>query len=106
MAVLIPWQNAPDFQFEVALDRFVYLMRLRWNAVAGAWAMDLLTRAKTPLILGVRLERSVDLLHGFVGEFAPPGALFVLATQSPVFESFLRGSAQLVYLTEADIRAL
>lgn len=105
MAALIPWQNAPDFQFEIALDRFVYLMRLRWNDKAASWAMDLLTRAKTPLILGTRLCESVDLLHGFVGEYAPPGHLFVLGS-TPTFESFVLGGNQLVYLTREEILAL
>ena len=105
MAVQLPWQNAADFQFEVALDRFVYLMRLRWNAQAESWAMDLLTRSKTPLVLGTRLTKAVDLVHGYVGEFAPQGSLFVLG-QEPTFDSFKTGASQLVYLTEAEVLAL
>lgn len=105
MAVQIPWQNGADFQFEIALDRFVYLMRLRWNDVGQSWAMDLLTRSKTPLVLGTRLTKAVDLLHGYVGEFAPPGSMFVLG-QEPEFRSFVDGASHLVYLTEAETLAL
>ena len=105
MAQAIPWQNSPDFQFEVSLDRFVYLMRLRWNAQAESWAMDLLTRSKTPLLLGVRLVESTALLKGFVGEYAPAGEFFVLGP-TPTVSSFESGANQLVYLTGEEISAL
>lgn len=105
MAQAIPWQNSPDFQFEVSLDRFVYLMRLRWNDKAESWAMDLMTRSKTPLMLGIRLVESTALLKGFVGEYAPPGELFVLGP-TPTARSFESGANQLVYLTQEEISAL
>lgn len=105
MAVIVPWQDSPDFQFEIALDRFVYLMRLRWNDKASSWVMDLLTRSKTPLVLGTRLVASQDLLHGFVGEFAPLGSLFVVGP-TPELNSFVLGANQLVYLTQEEILAL
>ena len=104
MAVQIPWQDSADFQFEVSLDRFVYMMRLRWNDAAQSWALDLFTRSKTPLVLGTRLVASADLLRLYTGDFTLPGALFVIG--EPSLEAFVSGSASLVYLTEAEVLAL
>lgn len=105
MAVAIPWQNSPDFQFEVALERFVYLFRIRWNYIAESWALDIFTRAKTPVSLGLRLVHSQDIFQGLVSQFSPGGGLFVLGDE-PTYESMISGSSQLVYLTLEEILAL
>jgi hypothetical protein len=104
-AVQVPWQNVADFQFEVALDRFVYLVRLRWNDYAKAWGMDLMTRSKTRIIMGTKLTLNTDLLRGSVMPFAPPGAMFVLGAE-PTFTSFYDGASSLVYLDAEAISAL
>lgn len=100
MAVIIPWQDSPDFQFEVSLDGTVYLFRARWNVRAEAWALDILTRATTPLILGIRVAHSVDLLAATVLG-APPGAMYVMGPD-PTYENVVSGACQLVYLAEAE----
>lgn len=105
MAVVIPWQDNPDFQFEIALDSFVYFFRIRWNHIAKSWALDMFTRSKTEISMGIRLVHSQDLLHGLVGEFAPPGGLFVVGLE-PYYSSFLEKNSQLVYLTEDEVLAL
>lgn len=106
MAVQIPWQVGADFTFEIALDRYVYLVRLRWNPVASLWFMDLMTRSKTEVIMGMCLVRGADLLNQAVGAFAPRGALLITGNSEPSYESFLAGTTQLIYLTAAEVNAI
>jgi hypothetical protein len=94
-AVIIPWQESPDFQMEIALDRFVYLLRARWNTVALSWGVDLLTRAQTPVLFGIRLVQNAELILGR-GEFTPAGSMFVLGSE-PNYSNMVSGSSQLVY---------
>lgn len=105
MAVKITFLDRADFQFEIPLDRTVYLMRLRWNHYSQSWAMDLLTRARTALVYGTRLVPGVPLLAEHAMEFRPPGEFYVFGTPL-AFDSFTRGDATLLYLTEEEMEYL
>lgn len=105
MAVQISFTDRPDFQMEVTLERVVYLMRLRWNHMASSWAFDLLTRAKSPLVYGVRLVAGVPLLMGHAKDQLPAGEFYVFG--EPVsYSSFLDGDSRLLYLSEEELLAL
>lgn len=99
--IQIPWHDSDDFQFEIALDRVVYLMRLRWNDVAGSYVMDLLTRNKVPVSLGTRLVAGTSLME-VVTNFSPPGRFYVLG-EDPTLDRFLSGACTFVYLTAAEM---
>ena len=101
MAALIPWQDAYDFQFEVALDRFVYLIRARFNHRAEVYALDLMTRNRVVIVRGLCLLRNVNLFDGLTHPDAPRGALVVVGEQ-PTKDNLLNGSAQLVYIGVLD----
>ena len=100
-SVIIPWQNAYDFQFEIALDRFVYLMRARYNWRAGVYAIDLLTRNRVVIAFGLCLVRNVDLFDGMTHPDRPKGHLFVIG-EAPTLANLLNGSAQRVYTGAGD----
>lgn len=102
MAIVIPWQDSYDFQFEIALDRFVYLIRARFNHRAEIYALDLMTRNRHVIALGIALVRNVDLFAGFTKHDAPPGALLVVG-DAPTKAALLSGSSQVVYLEAAEI---
>lgn len=105
MAVQIPWFRSADTQFELALDGFVYMIRLRWLERAGAWAMDIHTREKTPVVLGMRITAGAELVDAREAPFAPPGRFYLLG-DPPTFESMIDGSTRLIYITAAEIDAL
>lgn len=104
-AIVIPWQESADFQFEMSLDSHVYLLRARWNDYCKAWGLDISSRAKTPLILGIRLSLHIDALYGMNNPEHPPGGLMVMGVE-PQFDSFMSGESQLVYLPVEMIDAL
>jgi len=104
--ITIPWQSAADFQFEMSLDRHVYLLRARWNDYSKAWGLDIFSRAKSPLILGIKLTRGSDALQGMNSPEHPPGALMVMGAEEPTYTSFFTGDSVLVYIPIEDIRAL
>lgn len=104
MASEIPFINSPDFQFEVSLDGIVYLMRLRWNHIAAFWYMDLLTRARTPLVYGTKLTSECPLLAEQAGDLIPKGEFYVFG-ETTEFLSFVKQQAQLVYFTESEMNA-
>ena len=97
MAVIIPWKDSYDFTFEVSLDRFVYLIRARYNHRVKLYALDLMTRNKVEISRGICLVRNVDLFSGLTHREAPRGSLVVVG-EAPTKETLLDGSSQLVYL--------
>ena len=105
MAIQVPFSDAPDFQFEISLDRVVYLMRLRWNHIAGSWGLDLMTRGREPLVFGARLEPQVPLLASHVGLSLPPGELYVFGDPE-AYDAFTTGAAQLLYYSGEEMNAL
>lgn len=105
MAVQIPWFDNADTQFEITLDGFVYLIRLRWIDGAGAWAMDIHTRDRTPVVLGMRIVLGAELVDAPAAAYAPPGRFYLLG-EPPTYDSMLDGSTRLIYLAAAEIDAL
>lgn len=96
MSVIIPWQNSADFQFEVALDRFVYLLRARYNWRAGVYALDLFTRNRSVIALGLCVVRNQDLFAGMTHPDAPRGRAYIIG-EAPTLENLLNGSSLFVY---------
>ena len=104
MAFMIPWQNAPEFQFEISLDGTVYVLRMQWNNTAGSWAMDVYSREMLPLSLGARLVFGVPVPHG-PANLMPPG-IFVPFGEEPNYQNMIDGTARLIYLSGAEVDAL
>lgn len=100
MNVYIPWQRFADFQFDIALDGTVYILRLRWNHIGAAWVMDILTRNERPLILGNKLVRGALIASEPVG---PPGFFLVLGMRPPTFSSFSDGESRLLYVSRSNL---
>lgn len=51
-----------DFEEQVELDGTLFILRFRWNAREGAWFLDVLDSAETPLVMGRRLVADGVLL--------------------------------------------
>lgn len=98
---IIPWQNSYDFQFEIALDRFVYLMRARYNNRLGTYALDLLTRNRVVVAFGICMVRNVDLFDGMTHPDAPKGRALLIG-EAPTLENLLNGSCQFIYSGVVD----
>ena len=95
--IILPWIEAPDFQYEISMDREVYILRQRWNDLAKAWALDIFSRARTPIVLGARLVAGADVLVGINVAAAPRGGLVVVG-EEPAYDSFRERRSYLVYL--------
>lgn len=104
MAFVIPWQNAPEFQFEISLDGTVYVLRMQWNDTAASWAMDIFSREMSPLSLGARLVYGTPVPLG-PRDLLPPG-VFLIQGEEPTYLSLIGGTSRLIYLTGAEVNAL
>lgn len=104
MSVVIPWQNAAEFQFEITLDGTVYIVHAQWNETAGSWGLSLFTREMTPIMLGTRMLRNAALLVGSK-KFLPPGQMMVMG-EEPTYDKMIDGSSRLIYVTWAELNAL
>lgn len=104
MAFVVPWQNAAEFQFEIALDNVVFLLHTQWNWIANSWALDIYTRADIPVCLGIRLVHGTTLIAG--SRTNRPAGQFVLQGGEPSYDGMINGGCRLVYLTGEEMRAL
>lgn len=100
----ITFPDAPESKQSVQLDGTTYQIRLRWNFVAGAWSMDLLTRGGSLLVSGLRLVRGQLLLQQFTNDALPAGDFFVydVASREGDYSDFIEGRAVLVYVESDD----
>lgn len=56
MPVLVPLeQSNPDYEFLTSIENVTYLFRVRWNARAAAWYMDLMTEDGTSIRMGMKI---------------------------------------------------
>lgn len=101
--ISIPWQSFSDFQFDIALDGTVYILRIRWNPVAVAWAMDILTRSEKPMVLGNKLVLGAVIA---LEAQEPPGVFVVFSPSVPTYTSFAEGVSDLVYISRAELATI
>ena len=76
MPVELPVESAPPSQsFAVDLDGQIYRFEIVWNERAEAWSLSILQPDETPIVMGVRISGSWDLLEHYSRPELPPGNL-------------------------------
>lgn len=59
------------------LDGREFILRLAWNVREGAWAIDMYTAERAPIVLGGFARTGVDVLDNITGTDRPPGRLIL-----------------------------
>lgn len=78
MTLEIPFPSGPAWSMELTLDGRVYTMRGKYNTRSDQWVVDILSRERQPLLLGLRLVLNYPLLLANYDERLPRGQLFVV----------------------------
>lgn len=93
---VVPWYPAYDFTAEVPLNRMVFVIRFRFNELAGHYLADFFSRNMDPLMTGVAILKGVDFLEFMPSRSHPGGHLFI-SGQDPTHQNLVSGAAVLVY---------
>lgn len=59
------------------LDGREFILRFAWSEREGAWAVDLYTAERAPIVVGGFARVGVDLLDNLPGTDRPPGRLIL-----------------------------
>lgn len=68
------------YRFDTTLFGVVYVFDVSWNAVDGAWYMDILTDAQVVVASGIKLALGAAIGARLRDPAAPPGFFFVVDT--------------------------
>lgn len=102
----IPLFDAPHQKFITTLDGGQYQLELMWNTRGEYWVMNIYTYEGTPLVTGIRLSISYELIRQYRGIELPPGAMYLYREAAPYVEvdreTLLDGTVDLIYVTEAE----
>lgn len=105
MSVLIPFFNdQASFQEEVVLDEIPYVFKFTYNTRMEFWTMNILTKDLEPIVQGIKIVLSYELISRFANPDLPQGQLYALdsgITETEVTRDNLGNIIQLVYV-EAD----
>lgn len=102
---VIPTSTDPDAPFYdqvTALGGSDYLLSLRWNDRAGAWAFSIATAAGDPILTGVPVLPGLPLWFGARDSRLPPGDLYVVDRQGGQFPPGLEDLGSRVVLLYSD----
>lgn len=104
MIVLSPI-DANDQLLEAVLDDTTYYIRLCWNDAGKFWSMDIQNAEGEVLVAGIGVVPDSPLLYQFRNQDMPLGdiAVTTLAGGRIGRNSFIDGSAMMVYFEEADL---
>ena len=103
---IIKFFNAPEFSQRVALDRKTCQLVIRYNDFSSCWEMDIHTAQTEPIITGICLLQGVLLLNQHIDSRLPAGDFFVHGKDKPNYENFVKGSVELIYITQAELERL
>lgn len=82
MTLEIPLRNdIPSYEFKTELESVLYTFSVRWNERMATWIMDIGNDQGEPIICGIPLLTSVNMLAPFNNELLPPG-IFVMYDES------------------------
>lgn len=105
----IPTIDANDQLLEVELDAETFFIRLSWNSEGEFWAMEVQNYNQETLVAGIVVVPNVLLLARYHYLALPQGELMglVLGDDAGIArDGFLRGQAELVYVTAAEVAAI
>lgn len=102
-------KDLTHFALQVSLDGVTYTLRVRWNARASAWFMDILTEdADDVIAAGLRIVVGYPL-NLYRADRKPPGLLFAQDTSGRGVDpglGELGERVQLFYLSTAEMAEL
>lgn len=106
MMFAIPTIDANDQLLEVELDVETFFIRLSWNSEGSFWAMEIQNYNQETLVAGIVVVPNVPLLARFHYLDVPPGELLALVLGDDAGiarDGFIRGQAELVYVSAAEM---
>lgn len=101
----IPTFDTASFTEEITLDDAQYRLQFHYNFRGDHWVVDILDRDLNPLVMGVKVVASYELVRQYGYRTIPPGAL---AAVDPADENLrvgrddLPNRVSLVYMTEEE----
>lgn len=100
----IPTKSIPSYSQQITLEGVIYEIGFTWNTRANAWFMDI-GRDNLPLVSGIKIVDSYELISRFANYKLPPGILLSMDLGSigriPLFDE-LGTQVKLAYLTESE----
>lgn len=106
---MIPFKEPACWSMQITLDRIIYFLEFKWNALNEFWVMNILTSQKVPLILGIKIVPSYNLLAAYTVFGQPPGAIIcqnIVDTVEGIGRFDMSQKFQLVYYTEAEVASI
>lgn len=102
MALVIPWPEGPEWQQTITLDSRTYRLTARWNEIAEAWFMDIITLPGDAILTGIKIVAGVLIGARFADNRLPPGYFVVVENAecgcTPGRED-MRANTRLVYVS-------
>lgn len=100
--LIIPMKDLPSFTEEIVYEDTPYINKFNWNSRGEFWTIDFLDIQQTPLVYGIKLVASYELIAWYPDRGLPPGQLFVtdpiLSNIKPTRYSFVNEDLYLVYI--------
>ena len=105
----IPTFDTASYSEEVTLDEAQYRLDFHYTFRGDYWVVDILDRDLNPLVMGVKVVPSYELLAQYKHLAVPQGILMavdVAAENLRIGRDDLPTRVDLVYMTEAESAAL
>jgi len=108
VSVIIPFTTFPSFVQNITLDNIVLNFKFICNGRDNAWNMDILDSVNAPILNGIKVINSWELILRYTDTRLPQGALFVVSLQGDenvIDRDGMDDRYQLVYVTEDELNA-
>ncbi len=108
MSVVIPFKDFPSFIQNITLDNTVLNFKFIWNGRDEAWYMDISDSVNDPILSGIKIVNSWELITRFTDIRLPQGGLFVVSLRNDelvIGRDDMLDNYSLVYFTEEELNA-
>lgn len=75
---VIPMKDLPSFTEEVVLEGIPYVLKFNWNSRGEFWTIDFYDVEQSPLLYGLKMVSTYELINWYPDRGLPPGYLFVV----------------------------
>lgn len=109
MSLIIPFRDLPAFRETVVLDGETFILDFQYNTRAEFWTMSLFSRDAAPLLTGVKVVLSYELIQRYGTRSLPAGqvvAIDITDILERIKRDDLPESVELVYVTEDEFSAV
>ena len=108
MSVIIPFKNLPSFIENVTLDDIILNFKFVWNGRDNAWYMNISDSVNSPILQGIKIINSWELIIRFTDIRLPQGAILVVSLRGDeqvIGRDDMVDNYKLVYMTEDEVDA-